>query len=687
VAMRLELINNCGIDLHNCAARLFTDDPKVDCILRPIIQLDDLDKSSAIVLTEEAFVWKLGAVERTDVEEQLFADFDVAVVCDEIDAPSTLQSVSLKLDLDFDYAGETPTAWVEGFEGGSLASSAFFAENLDEGLPGNNNAEGLLNSDGWRCQYSDPDWPNSNCYGDPKALDCYPGMDLDHAAAIWWQVDGHDTNAPDGGRAKSGDYSLYYGSYLPGDSDFTTPMASIESVATTAPINLAFAPRMSFWHQISLMDGRYVGCPRSRSGDRGVVQIKTVDGAGSDLTPWIKLQPFTNTYDTQAADNYRECMFDPVDDGNTEDDYFDPTDPNRDLGPSSTCHPAFSYSCMGDTDDPFQVNNVCNAQIEPPSDEPGSLGVGTWVKSRVDLKGFQGSRVKLRFLVSSIKATAETHAEQFPNANPGPWEDGWWLDDVTIDKTLTSPVVIKIDTNVLRHCAGDATVGCLTTQNCADAGVAGPCEGEAPSCGPTCTGVTLDVSTDPDRTGGPWDEVLVAPGRTIEMNAVASYGTCVDGVLQFRFSVDGGTELRGWSDNPIVLAAPRVDTDYLVEVRCSTDPPCADSVVIDVDVGCPASGNLNLPFAEPILAGSSKVEFTWTTPLDFDLFSGDLEAVGSYAGDLSSGSGSSFPATATPATGEGLYYVVRITGEFCNDVGLWTSGGSAESPLRESSLP
>jgi hypothetical protein len=199
--------------------------------------------------------------------------------------------------------------------------------------------------------------------------------------------------------------------------------------------------------------------------------------------------------------------------------------------------------------------------------------------------------------------------------------------------------------------------------------------------------VTADISTDPDRTGGPWDEVLVAPGRMIELNTVTSHGTCVDGMLQFRFSIDGGPELRGWSDNPIVLVAPRVDTDYRVEVRCSTDLTCMDSRVVDVDVGCPASGNLNLPFAETILAGANKLDFAWTTPLDFDLFSGDLDAVSSYAGDLSSGSGSSFPVTAVPPIREGYYYVVRRSGEYCNEVGLWTSSGPAESPLRESSLP
>jgi len=131
-------------------------------------------------------------------------------------------------------------------------------------------------------------------------------------------------------------------------------------------------------------------------------------------------------------------MFDPVDDGTTEDDFFDPTDPNRRLGPSSTCHPGFNWSCVGDTDEPFQVENICNAQTQPTPGDQGSLGTGTWVRSKVDLSDLRGRRIKVRFLVSGIKASAEVHDDQFDSINPGPGDDGWWIDNVTIDETLTS---------------------------------------------------------------------------------------------------------------------------------------------------------------------------------------------------------------------------------------------------------
>jgi hypothetical protein len=195
------------------------------------------------------------------------------------------------------------------------------------------------------------------------------------------------------------------------------------------------------------------------------------------------------------------------------------------------------------------------------------------------------------------------------------------------------------------------------------------------------------VVTDPDDTGGPLDERLVAPGRSIELDAAASSGRCLDGVLLFRFSVDGGPELRAWSDNPVYVDAPGQDTEYLVEVRCSTDATCTGSALVSVEVDCPTAGGIGEPFPETILALESKTEFAWTSPLDFDLFSGELMDVAVYAGTLASGSGNSFTAEATPSSGQGFYHLVREPGEFCNDVGLWTSTGAGENPLRETSLP
>jgi hypothetical protein len=308
------------------------------------------------------------------------------------------------------------------------------------------------------------------------------------------------------------------------------------------------------------------------------------------------------------------------------------------------------------------------------------------VQSKVDLTELRGRRIHLRFLVSSLDGgIGDTYEEWFAN-NPSPEDDGWLIDDVTIDETLAIPALLLVDDNIVQHCAGDPTVGCLTEQDCVDAGTTGPCEGQAPQCPETCTSVTVQVATTPDETGGALDELLDAPGQPIELDASSSFGTCLDGALQFRFSQDGGTTvLREFSENPVFIAAPQDDTDYLVEVRCSTDTSCLGSAVVDVDVDCPASGNLGAIF--PVITAADKTTWSWTPAKTYLLWQGDLDLVSSYTGSGSTGAGTSFTHVPTPAAGFGYYYLVRELGEFCNDNGLWTSGGPAENPLRETSLP
>ena len=197
--------------------------------------------------------------------------------------------------------------------------------------------------------------------------------------------------------------------------------------------------------------------------------------------------------------------------------------------------------------------------------------------------------------------------------------------------------------------------------------------------------MTAVVTTEPDRTGGPLDETLVAPGRALKLDAADSSGRCLDGTLQFRFSIDGGPVLREFSENPILLDAPHSDTDYLVEVRCSSDTACSDSVMVDVNVSCPASGNLGGVF--PVIRAANKTTWTWTPEKSYRLWQGDLHLVSSYTGSLSSGTGASFTHVPLPSPGAGYYYVVLEAGQYCNDQGLWTSGGPSESPARESTLP
>jgi len=301
----------------------------------------------------------------------------------------------------------------------------------------------------------------------------------------------------------------------------------------------------------------------------------------------------------------------------------------------------------------------------------------------------------LRYLVSAFKVPPfETWEAAFaPGFNPDPRDDGWWLDDVRISESLASPAVLIVDDNDLAHCLGDPDVGCLTVEDCIVAGTAGPCLGAAPQCGPTCTVLTVAVTTDPDETGGALDEVLTAPGQVITLN-VSSSSQCLDGALLYRFARADGTVLREFSENPVLVAAPQVDTDYLVEIRCSANAPgfeCDAAVVVDVDVGCPTSGSLAGVF--PQILATSKTDWEWMPAREYLLYS---NPIGIWYGSAipTTGSGSSFSDSSLPDSGKGTYYVLREQGEFCNERGPWTACNptdqacvNAEDPSRETSLP
>ncbi|NIM61179.1 MAG: hypothetical protein GTN89_01415, partial [Acidobacteria bacterium] len=250
------------------------------------------------------------------------------------------------------------------------------------------------------------------------------GQDTTHANNIWW----HSTTE----RAFTGNQSLHWGVRNTDDNlGWTTPMGVMEAVETREPIAMGFdricsnspltactddaqcggnggeflfcaaaKPRAVWKHQVSLMDFRGVNASGPlRSADGGVIHVQLADPSVTGPTSpavgdWIKVETVANQYDSQREDNYNVCTFDPVDDGNDEDDFFDPTDPFRRYGPSSTCFPEFSYTYMGDTDTAFDPLNIGNASQGPGL--MGAVGPGTWVESVVDFTRFRAQYVRVR---------------------------------------------------------------------------------------------------------------------------------------------------------------------------------------------------------------------------------------------------------------------------------------------------
>jgi len=438
VSLRVTVQNTTELDLQDVVLRL---SPEIACISRPLVYLGSLAAGETRWVDDE-FVFTIGEIDRMDLGLDEYSDltveFQVHVSSDRLNElanipTNTITTITLNLDLDV-MGGSGRTTFLETFESGTMGT--FSNLNLDSG------PNSLASADGYRCQYADPDWRGSNSYG--QITDCYLGATQQQADATFW-----------------------YGIELDPAIGYTTPLAVLEAAGLADPINLAWAKvcegdgitecvdefdcpagercanaqqTLSFKHQIDLVDSRSVNAWPGEASDRGVVQLQLADDLGQPVGHWIKLQPYLNVYDQTAADNYYHCSFDPIDDGNTEDDFFDPADPDRRLGPSSTCNPELIFAYMGDTDAPYDPLELGNA--EGPGLE-GATGLGTWVESKFNLDRFKGRRIRLRFLATSLKqGNLET---RMWSDNPSPGDDGWWIDDVMTTDTLTSPATIVSD--------------------------------------------------------------------------------------------------------------------------------------------------------------------------------------------------------------------------------------------------
>jgi hypothetical protein len=167
--------------------------------------------------------------------------------------------------------------------------------------------------------------------------------------------------------------------------------------------------------------------------------VQIADDGGNPAGHWIKVDPYHNPYESPVMPNYTNCTFDPIDDGSTEDDFFEPWDPERRLGPSSTCYPEMVYAEQGDTNSPFDPSKVGHA------DGPGlqgEWGLGTWIESKFDLGQFKGRRIRVRFLATAIKLSEEYETWWDFGAT---YVDGWWIDDVTIEGALETPATVALD--------------------------------------------------------------------------------------------------------------------------------------------------------------------------------------------------------------------------------------------------
>ncbi len=170
-----------------------TGDPHVDCVVASAAAFGSLGARE----TREGTVpvsFRVAGVARGTPDLELTATFDVLIWGDDFDS---FQPQRVTLDLDLNVSGGLlPSTYTEGFENAGFGT--FTTMSLDVGKAS------LTLSQGHRCQYNDPDFANSNSYGNTY---CYLGFPTASENAYDWHV--HTTSAPDGGRAYLGNNSLH----------------------------------------------------------------------------------------------------------------------------------------------------------------------------------------------------------------------------------------------------------------------------------------------------------------------------------------------------------------------------------------------------------------------------------------------------------------------------------------------
>ena len=725
--------NKTGVAVTGLRANMASNDPNIECVTDTTINFGDMAVGEERGSGGDVFTFKVrDTASRTTLDQNLAASFTVSLSSEQFDNTISPQVITIDLDLDAS-GGDTPTTFFEGFEG---TFGTFTSMHLDAGHGGSaTDGSDNVNSDGFRCQYSNPNWSQSNSYGTGAGQDCFLNPTGSPDFFNWSILPPSDGSA----RSFRGIGALYFGINIADNLGLTTPLAQIDAVRTINPFNIgigtcsgdsaaacssdtdcvgtcdvvvidgfcdnapnidctvdancnfgtvcdALSPALTFKHQVSLIDSRTVNAPNGESADRGTIGLQLADPiTGAPVGDWIKLDPIFNRYDQQGTDGYTNCLFDPIDDGNTEDDFFDPADPLRRLGPSSTCFPAFSFVYLGDTDNSFSPGNVGNA-----SDPPGlcggatglgttppecqGTGLGTWVESRFGLERFRGRRMRARFLITGLKAGAGVDYETlFQPYNPDPGDDGWFIDDFTVTGTVVNPARLAPDLKVVDF--GDScSSGCL---NIVGSLVAEDENGDE---------VALPVS-------------LPVPGQVINLSGLnaTAIGGCNSGPLEYKFCRDDNgsgacdpsdTLLRGFSDNPRLLTAPDVSATYLAEVRCSTDRDnagCTSTLALGVTVGCP--GGLGLMLADKPAPGSGSVDFRFPEARTIDVLTADAAnstALTPYASAftnqlVTNTTTATFGDAAAVGSGTTRYYIAKKDGPpsnaFCNsaDWGFATS--------------
>jgi hypothetical protein len=373
-------------------------------------------------------------------------------------------------------------------------------------------------------------------------------------------------------------------------------------------------PTLDFWQQMSLSDDRlFTNLFPPYTLDAGVLYVLVdrnsngIQETGPPTDPtkdgwWEKAVPFYGA-PTQQRFPAGNCTYDPIDDGNNENDISDAsptfvfTSAGTVFGPSSTCFPEFVYGCAGDTQDPpydpFQGQVVPSANCFPEVAASGvqiyreGTGPGRWIEAKVDLYPYRGRQIWFRFLASTFQVGFGIWTEVFGGPFGGNRDDGWFIDDISVTGINSAAFTLKADTDAppASSCPNPSTCLPITAR------LSG-------STFPTRTDNVDndgDATTDESDEGGFTTVLSDAPLRNVLLNGqdLANPTTtagCLNGVLQYRFSIDGNVDgitdpgeiFRDWTEDPHATANPAQSSTVAMDVRCSALQSCVGRTTLNV---------------------------------------------------------------------------------------------------------
>ena len=391
------------------------------------------------------------------------------------------QEQTLELPLSLDVLGDATG-------GGPLGGTGVLTETFDAlaGTPGLAESFGRV---GDTLSQVIAVVPAINCLTTPLGPpDC-----SHNAAANDWHLHhfpSEPANAPGGGRAHSGTGSLHMARHVsPTDPNQTSYRFRQSTAFVGPPVNLPIGgtPAVEWWHIVMMADDNAISFNSGEAGDLGSVQVSLDQDpipSGDNFGPWQRLEPVLNPYDHGRDSLFTSsCKFDPW------DDFFDAS--SGGISDETICPPQRGWSNQGEelgsdalncTDSNGNgVPDCGSAETTGPGyTERGSVGTGVWVRTRIDLRPYEGQRLRVRWLFSSLAFGDPTFLSyvETPGA-PGAFDidekdDGWYLDDITftglvetqlglVVEGLTGTDDFVVGTNVV--CGPDLIAGTIAHPN------------------------------------------------------------------------------------------------------------------------------------------------------------------------------------------------------------------------------